>query len=147
MPDQFDTATRSMVMRKVRQENTAPEMIVRRALHRMGYRFRLHRRDLPGRPDIVLTKHKAVVFVHGCFWHGHPGCRRAARPASNAAFWNDKLDRNIERDRKVVAALERAGWRVLIVWECDAKGGNLLEGALKAFLSGTYQGNRTTADV
>jgi len=135
MPDQFDTATRSMVMRKVRRENTAPEMIVRRALHRMGYRFRLHRRDLPGRPDIVLPKYKAVVFVHGCFWHGHPGCRRAIRPTSNVEFWNDKLDRNIERDRKAVASLEYAGWRVLIVWECDAKIGAALEDMLRTLLN------------
>lgn len=123
-----------MVMRKVRRENTVPEMIVRRVLHRMGYRFRLHRRDLPGRPDIVLPKHKAVVFVHGCFWHGHPGCRRATRPTSNVEFWTHKLDRNTERDRKAIAALEEMGWRVLVLWECEVKITAAMESMIKGFL-------------
>lgn len=137
MPDMFDPVTRSTVMRAVRQENRAPELLVRRALHRMGYRFRPHRCDLPGRPDIVLPKHKAVVFVYGCFWHGHPGCRRATRPTSNVDFWNHKLDRNIERDRNNSMALEESGWRVLVVWGCSVKTGSALEGSLKAFLSTT----------
>ncbi len=130
MPDIFDAATCSAVMRKVGRENTAPEMIVRRTLHRMGYRFRLHRRDLPGRPDIVLPKHKAVVFVHGCFWHSRPGCERADRPTSRTDYWNRKLD----RDRKAVAALEEMGWRVLIVWECEIKTEVAVESAIEGFL-------------
>jgi DNA mismatch endonuclease (patch repair protein) len=121
MPDVFDAAMRSAVMRRVRRTNTAPEMIVRRTLHRMGFRFRLHRRDLPGRPDVVLPRYKTVIFVHGCFWHGHVGCRRAGRPTSHTAYWNWRLDRNIARDRQNVADLEQAGWSVLIVWECEVK--------------------------
>lgn len=136
MPDIFDAAMRSAVMRKVGRENTAPEMIVRRALHGMGYRYSLHRRDLPGRPDIVLPKYKTVIFVHGCFWHGHPGCARADRPTSRTEYWNWRLDRNIARDRRNVADLEGAGWRVVVVWECEAKNRaaarRLLEGLLPA---------------
>jgi len=134
MPDVFDAAARSAVMRKVRGQNTGPEMLVRRTLHKMGYRFRLHRRNLPGRPDIVLPKHKSVVFVHGCFWHGHPGCPRADRPTSNIEFWNRKLDRNAERDYKASAALEEMGWRVLVLWECEIKTEAAVESAIEGFL-------------
>lgn len=121
-------------MAQVKSENTSPELAIRKLLHRLGYRFRLHRKDLPGKPDIVLPKHKTVVFVHGCFWHGHSGCKRAARPASNTDFWNKKLDRNIERDRKAREDLERMGWRVITIWECEIKNAEKLEDTLK-FLS------------
>lgn len=109
-------------MRSVRGKNTTPEMKVRSALHRAGYRFRLHRKDLPGRPDVVLPGYKAVVFVHGCFWHRHPGCRAASSPSTRSAFWQDKFARNVARDRLVIGALENAGWRVHVVWECETKG-------------------------
>ena len=122
MADMFDPAKRSEIMSKVHSHDTTPEIRVRKLLHCMGYRFRLRRRDLPGNPDIVLPKYKTVIFVHGCFWHGCPTCRRAKiRPAENAEYWNKKLDRTLERDRKNIAALKRAGWRVLVVWECETR--------------------------
>lgn len=107
---------------------------MRSALHRLGFRFRLHRDDLPGHPDIVLPKHNAVIFVHGCFWHGHKNCSRSTRPTSNVPFWNKKLDKNIERDRKVMRALLSLGWKVLIVWECQVLARNL-SNRLQRFLS------------
>jgi DNA mismatch endonuclease (patch repair protein) len=109
-------------MRKVRGKDTTPEMKVRSALHRAGYRFRLHRRDLPGRPDIVLPGRRAVVFVHGCFWHRHPGCRAASSPSTRREFWQDKFERNVDRDRRNVEALAADGWSVHVVWECETKG-------------------------
>lgn len=109
-------------MRSVRGKNTTPEMKVRSALHRAGYRFRLHRKNLPGKPDIVLPACKAAVFVHGCFWHRHPACRAASSPTIRSAFWQDKFARNVERDRLSIEALEAAGWAVHVVWECETKG-------------------------
>ena len=106
-------------MARVKATNTRPEIAVRRLVHRLGYRFRLHRRDLPGTPDLVLPRHRAVVFVHGCFWHQH-GCRRGQRrPSSNQAYWGPKLTRNVERDATAKSALARMGWRVLTIWECE----------------------------
>ena len=106
-------------MARVKATNTRPEIAVRRLVHRLGYRFRLHRRDLPGTPDLVLPKHRTVVFVHGCFWHQHD-CRRGRRqPASNQAYWSPKLARNVARDASAKSALERLGWRVLTIWECQ----------------------------
>ena len=118
MVDIVDKATRSRMMAGIGGKNTRPEMVVRKHLFAAGFRYRLHRRDLPGRPDIVLPKHKTVIFVHGCFWHRHAGCRFAATPATNAQFWQEKLDGNVERDRRATRALLAAGWRVLRVWEC-----------------------------
>lgn len=105
-------------MSRVTGKNTKPEMFVRSALHRAGHRFRLHRKDLPGKPDLVLPKHSIAVFVHGCFWHGHD-CKRGKQPSSNKAFWQKKLDRNLERDDANVEALRKLGWKVRIIWECD----------------------------
>lgn len=128
-------AKRSEIMRSVRGKNTAPEMKVRSALHRAGYRFRLHRKDLPGKPDIVLPSRRAVVFVHGCFWHRHPACRAASSPSTRVAFWQDKFARNVERDRLAIAALERAGWAVHVIWECETKGkAPTFWGGLETFL-------------
>lgn len=107
-------------MARVKNKNTAPEIVVRKTLHRLGYRFRLHRRNLPGNPDIVLPRWQAVIFVNGCFWHGHD-CPRGKRPASHQEFWSTKLDRNIERDRENQSLLREGGWRVLVVWECQTK--------------------------
>jgi len=106
-------------MSRIRGVDTKPELLVRSLLHRMGYRFRLHRRDLPGRPDIVLPKYRAVVFVHGCFWHRHRGCRYAYVPKSRKDFWKRKFARNVERDREVRHLLRKAGWKILVVWECE----------------------------
>ena len=118
MVDIVDKATRSRMMAGIGGKNTRPEMAVRKHLFAAGFRYRLHRRDLPGRPDIVLPKYKTVIFVHGCFWHRHKGCRFAAVPATNAQFWQEKLDGNVARDRRSARALRAAGWRVLRVWEC-----------------------------
>lgn len=104
-------------MSRIRSGNTAPERSVRRALHAAGFRFRLHVRDLPGRPDVVLPKHRTVVMIHGCFWHGHD-CPRGRRPAANAEFWTKKIERNQERDTAAVTALQASGWNVLTVWTC-----------------------------
>jgi DNA mismatch endonuclease (patch repair protein) len=109
---------RSRMMAGIRNKNTRPEMLVRKLLHASGLRYRLHRRDLPGAPDIVLTRYGAVIFVHGCFWHMHVGCRLAKIPESNRAFWVRKLGENQARDRRQVDALRSLGWRVLVVWEC-----------------------------
>ncbi|MFD0870722.1 very short patch repair endonuclease [Paenibacillus residui] len=117
--DKFDKEKRSEIMRKVTGKNTKPEIIVRRLLHRMGYRFRLHRSDLPGKPDIVLPKYKTVIFIHGCFWHGHEGCARSKLPATNRDFWEKKIAKNKVRDKEVFNQLEELGWRVLIIWSCE----------------------------
>jgi DNA mismatch endonuclease (patch repair protein) len=109
-------------MSGIRGTNTKPEMIVRKLLHSAGFRYRLHSRELPGRPDIVLRKHKTVIFVHGCFWHGHENCALFRLPKSRTAFWENKILGNIERDGLLLETLERSGWRVAIIWECALKG-------------------------
>ncbi len=108
-------------MAAVRSGDTGPERRVRSAAHALGLRFRLHRRDLPGTPDLIFPKHRTVVFVHGCFWHRHPGCRKATMPKSREAFWRAKFERNVERDLQVTAALLRLGWRVQTFWECETR--------------------------
>lgn len=105
--------------------NTKPEIVVRKALFAAGFRFRLHRKDLPGRPDVVLPGRRVAVFVHGCFWHAHPGCRYAKVPASRREFWEAKLAANVERDRRAIDALLSAGWRVLVVWECATRSADM----------------------
>jgi len=121
MTDIWAKEKRSEVMSLIRCKNTKPEKVVRSMLHRMGYRFRLHRRDLPGQPDIVLPKYRAAIFVHGCFWHFHQNCRDGKIPLSNQDYWRPKLDRNARRDEESVAALQRAGWNILVVWECEVR--------------------------
>ena len=109
-------------MRKVRDRDTAPELIVRRIAHRLGYRFRLNKKDLPGKPDIVFPSRKKVIFVHGCFWHQHPGCKRGDRkPSSNKTYWHPKLERNKVRDRENRVKLIEQGWDSLVIWECEIK--------------------------
>lgn len=119
MVDIVDPARRSRMMAGIKGRDTTPEREVRSHLHRAGLRFRLHGRGLPGRPDIVLPRWRAVVFVHGCFWHRHAGCSKAATPTSNAAFWKRKFLDNVARDARNVVALRRIGWRVYVVWECS----------------------------
>jgi len=114
-----DQKTRSRMMAGVRTKHTAPELAVRRLAHRLGYRFRLHRRDLPGTPDLVLPKHRTAVQVNGCFWHGHEGCRFAVAPRSNGDFWRKKIDANRSRDARTTAELEAKGWTVITIWECE----------------------------
>ena len=121
MADVVDAPTRSRMMSTIRGSNTGPELRLRRALHTAGLRFRLHRKDLPGRPDIVLPRHRLVIFVHGCFWHRHEGCRNATNPATRPEFWKDKFRSNVNRDVRNETLLVEAGWRVGIVWECSIK--------------------------
>jgi DNA mismatch endonuclease (patch repair protein) len=118
MTDVFTKAKRSWIMGRITGRDTVPEVAVRRFLHARGYRFRLHRKDLPGRPDIVLAKYRTAVQVHGCFWHGH-GCKDGRRPSSNSSYWNQKLDRNLRRDRRNARKLRQLGWRQIVVWECQ----------------------------
>lgn len=133
MSDPVDPA-RSALMSRIRGKDSRPEMVVRRLVHAMGYRFRLHRRDLPGSPDLVFSRRKSVVFVHGCFWHRHPGCRMASTPKTRTDFWTEKFLRNIKRDAAATAALEAAGWRVLIIWECEVRTPWVVADRLKTFL-------------
>jgi DNA mismatch endonuclease (patch repair protein) len=130
--DVFTPAERSRVMSRIRGRDTGPEVKVRQLLHRLGHRFRLQRRDLPGRPDLVLPARRAAVFVHGCFWHDHEGCRYATKPKSNAAFWAEKFARNRARDVAARAALEALGWTPLTVWECEVRDEAVLAARLDA---------------
>lgn len=116
---------RQRLMARFRSKDTEPEVLVRRALHRAGRRFRLHRKDLPGKPDIVLPRDRTVVMVHGCFWHAHEGCSIARVPKTRPEFWRAKFDANKARDKRSQAALEELGWRVVIIWECEARSPNL----------------------
>ena len=121
-------------MARIRGRDTVPELAVRRIAHRMGLRFRLHRKDLPGRPDLVFPKHRLVVFVHGCFWHRHQGCKYAYRPKSRIAFWTEKFATNIARDARQEVALKALGWRILVVWECETRNEATVENRLVAFV-------------
>ena len=121
MADKISPKRRSWNMSRIKGKNTKPEMIVRSMLHKMGYRFRLHRKDLPGNPDIVLPKYKTVIFVNGCFWHRHEGCKYAYMPKSRVDFWQKKFSDTIKRDRKNKADLESAGWKIIVIWECQTK--------------------------
>ena len=121
MVDTLTPIQRSVRMSKIRSQDTKPEIALRKALHSLGFRFRLHGRKLPGKPDVILPKYRAVIFVHGCFWHRHPGCRVAHIPKSNTDFWQQKFDRNVARDLENIADLTAAKWRVFVVWECELK--------------------------
>jgi DNA mismatch endonuclease (patch repair protein) len=121
--DIYSREKRSELMSKVRTAGTRPEMTVRRKLHSLGFRYRLHSGNLPGKPDIVLPKHRSVIFVHGCFWHHHKGCPKSKLPVTNAEFWRDKIFSNVKRDAKKTTELKKLGWQVLIIWECEAKSG------------------------
>jgi len=119
MVDKLDSAKRSWNMSRIRDKNTKPELAVRKALHAAGFRFRLHVKNLPGKPDIVLPKWKTVIFVHGCFWHRHEGCPDTTTPKTRTEWWQRKFAKNVENDTRKREALKRLGWRVLIVWECE----------------------------
>jgi DNA mismatch endonuclease, patch repair protein len=121
MTDRLSPAERSRQMARIRGANTAPEIHLRKGLHRAGFRFRLHSASLPGRPDIVLRRFRAAIFVHGCFWHRHPGCSIAYLPKSRVDFWSRKFSENVERDRRHVNALLDQGWRIAVVWECGLR--------------------------
>lgn len=132
--DRLTKARRSWNMSRIRSENTRPEVLVRALLHRNGYRFRLHRKDLPGKPDIVLSKYRTVVFVHGCYWHRHSGCKFAYEPKSRVEFWTAKFVDNVERDKRNRDALEALGWRVLVIWECEVADQAHLDGLLSELI-------------
>lgn len=125
---------RSWTMSRVRSKDTTPEMIVRRLVHSMGYRYRLHGRRLPGKPDLVFASRRKVIFVHGCFWHQHEGCRKARVPGTRHDYWLPKLARNVERDQEHIARLHALGWEVLVVWECEIKDRPVLQEVLRDFL-------------
>jgi len=134
MTDNISKEKRSWNMSKILAKNTKPEIIVRSVLHKAGYRFRLHVSTLPGKPDIVLAKYKTVVFVNGCFWHRHVGCKYTYTPKSRIEFWEEKFRRNIERDQFNKRSLEQLGWKVVTVWECETENEHILEEQLKMFL-------------
>ena len=117
--DRLSREARSELMSKIRGKNTKPELAVRSLVHRLGFRFRLHRKDLPGSPDLVFPSRKKVIFVHGCFWHYHSRCSHGRLPKTRVAYWTDKFERNRNRDKRVKRKLEKLGWRVFIVWECE----------------------------
>jgi len=133
MTDVFSPDARSRVMSQIRGKDTGPEMIVRRLAHAMGYRYRLHRSDLPGKPDLVFPRYRSVVFVNGCFWHGHT-CGRGKRPASNTEFWDGKLEATKKRDARVVQELESRGWRVLTLWQCELGDAADIADRIRSFL-------------
>lgn len=125
-------------MSAVRSKDTQPELIVRKLAHKLGYRFRLYRKDLPGKPDLVFPKYRVCIFLHGCFWHQHKGCKRSARPKTNTDFWNTKLDKNVERDQRIKKQLEKLGWKVVTIWECQIKN----QETLRRIISDALKKNR-----
>jgi DNA mismatch endonuclease (patch repair protein) len=135
MADKFSKQKRSEIMSGVRTAHTTPEVCVRKALHALGYRFRLQRKDLPGKPDIVLPKYKTVIFVHGCFWHSHTCKKGQTLPQTNADFWIEKLSKNVQRDRENNEALKVLGWNVVVMWECETKTNEKLMATLTERLS------------
>lgn len=136
MPDHLKPEKRSKIMRAIRAKNTKPEIAVRQILHQLGYRFRIHPRHLPGKPDVAFTRRKKAIFIHGCFWHQHPdpNCRDAKAPTSNTGYWAPKLARNRQRDTENEQQLRLAGWDLLILWECELQPTAELEQRLRNFL-------------
>lgn len=133
MADVHDKATRSFNMSRIKGKNTKPEMLVRKFLHAKGYRYKLHDKKLPGKPDIVLPKYRTVVFVHGCFWHGHNNCKYFVVPKTNTQWWTDKIYGNKANDEKATKALKKDGWKIITVWECELKPAKV-EKTLKSLL-------------
>jgi len=121
MADIFSSEKRTEIMKKVRTKDTGCELTVRKIVHAMGYRYRLHSKTLPGKPDIVFKSRRKVIFVHGCFWHGHSGCSRGKMPESNVKFWQKKIDGNKARDKQILHDLKNMGWRSLVVWQCQVR--------------------------
>ena len=134
MTDIVDSDKRSEMMSGIRSRDTKPELIVRGIAHRLGFRFRVHRRDLPGSPDIVFPKHQAVIMVHGCFWHRHPDCQYASTPKTRVQFWENKFEGNVVRDRRSQSALRHLGWRVLVIWECETKDHDAVAARIVSYL-------------
>ena len=136
MTDHLPPVKRSENMRAVKSKNTSPERRVRSVAHRLGLRFRLHRKDLPGSPDMLFPGRKAALFVHGCFWHRHEECPKATMPKTNMDYWNEKFRRNVERDRETRHKLEKDGWKVIVIWECETKNEDSIENFLRKNLPG-----------
>lgn len=134
MTDTLTTKQRSQRMSLIRGKNSAAELALRSLVHRMGYRYRLHGRSLPGKPDLVFTSRRAVIFMHGCFWHRHPDCRFARLPKSRLEFWVPKLEANRVRDRANEVKLAELGWRTLVIWECEMRSTELVEEKVRLFL-------------
>ena len=139
MTDHLTTERRSWNMSRIRSKDTKPEIIVRSLLHKMGYRFRLYRKDMPGKPDIVLTKYKTIIFVHGCFWHRHKGCKRCTTPTTNRKYWLPKLERNIAKYKENRKKLKVIGWTPFVVWECEIKNLDKLSKKLNEELKANLQ--------
>lgn len=137
--DRLSKERRSEIMSRIRGKNTSPEMKVRSLLHRLGYRYRLHYDKLPGKPDLAFPTRKKVIFVHGCFWHGHEGCSKGRLPKSNLEYWEPKIARNKERDEENTEKIKSGGWRVLTVWQCELKNVEFLQGRLVDFLNAKYK--------
>ena len=135
MADRLTKEQRSWNMAQIRDKDTKPEVLVRSLLHRDGYRFRKNVKTLPGKPDIVLPKYRTVIFVHGCFWHRHKGCKNTRTPKTNKAFWKKKFERNVANDKKHTRQLRKLGWRVVTIWECQTKRPHRLKARLKKILS------------
>ena len=134
MADTLTPEQRSRLMRRIKAKDTKPEMVVRKLLHGLGYRYRLHRKDLPGTPDLVFPSRRKVIFVHGCFWHRHPGCKRATTPKTRKTFWEEKFRNNMRRDAHAIERLQAEGWSILIVWECETNETQRLERRIVAYL-------------
>ncbi|MDE2036566.1 MAG: DNA mismatch endonuclease Vsr [Pseudomonas sp.] len=138
---------RSQNMSRIKGKNTKPEMIVRSACHDFGLRYRLHRKDLPATPDLVFPKHRLCLFVHGCFWHRHPGCKYAYTPKSRLDFWLPKLAKNVERDMKAKRALEVSGWRVSIIWECQTKNRDTLRAEIQKMINSEIDSQHVSTEM
>jgi DNA mismatch endonuclease, patch repair protein len=123
--DKFDKSKRSWIMSRIKNKRTKPEIIIRSIIFNLGYRYRVNRRDLPGIPDIVFSKMRKVIFIHGCFWHGHENCSRSKRPTTNQEFWNRKIDNNITRDKRNHHLLKKDGWDALVIWQCQIRNNNI----------------------
>lgn len=134
MVDILTPEQRSSIMSRIKGRETKPEKLVRSILHKIGYRFTLHNKNLPGKPDIVLPRHQKIVFVHGCFWHGHKRCKRAKRPDTHKEFWNRKIEGNIKRDEKVGRQLRSLGWKLLVLWQCQTRDIEKLLKSLERFM-------------
>ncbi len=136
MPDIFSKEKRSDIMSKISGKETKPEILVRKYLFKQGFRFRKNVKSLPGTPDIVLPKLKTIILIHGCFWHGHINCSKATMPTTNTEFWNSKIQKNIDRDKKVNAELKKLGWKVIIIWDCKLKNKKIFEKTMQKLVSG-----------
>lgn len=136
MTDRISPELRSQIMAKIRGKNTHPELVVRSLVHRLGFRFRLHKQELPGKPDLVFPRHRKILFVHGCFWHGH-GCRRGKMPQSRLDYWKPKIERNRTRDESNLLQLTNMGWRTLTLWECEIQDLSLIERKIKRYFLGS----------